>query len=139
VRQLYPAYQILKTSSIDVQLFADRDKLIQVMTNFLTNAIKYSDGNPRVEVGTATEEGSVIVSVRDYGRGIPSKDLPYIFNRFFRAEKTKSLEGLGLGLFLTRQIIEAHHGRTWVESKEGEGSCFYFSLPLTHPDPAAAS
>jgi signal transduction histidine kinase len=89
-----------------------------------------------VEVSTATEDGSVIVVVKDYGRGIPAKDLPYIFNRFFRVEKTKSLEGLGLGLFLSRQIIEAHQGRTWVESVEGQGSAFYFSVPLTHPDAA---
>ena len=136
VRQVYPAYQVVRTGATDIQLFADRDKLIQVMTNYLTNAIKYSDGNPRVEVGTATENGSVIVAVKDYGRGIPSKDLPYIFNRFFRAEKTKNLEGLGLGLFLSRQIVEAHQGRTWVESEEGMGSCFYFSVPLTHPEPA---
>jgi PAS domain S-box-containing protein len=139
VRQVYPAYQVVKTGGTDIRLFADRDKLIQVMTNFLTNAIKYSDGNPRVEVGTATEDGSVIVTVKDYGRGIPAKDLPYIFNRFFRAEKTKNLEGLGLGLFLSRQIVEAHHGRTWVDSVEGKGASFYFSLPLTHPEPAAES
>ena len=133
-RQLHPQYTILKNGDTGITLFADRDKLIQVMTNYLTNAIKYSDGKLQVEVTTELDGDSVVVSVKDYGRGIPAKDLPYIFTRFFRAEKTKNLEGLGLGLFLSRQIIDAHHGSTWVESQEGKGSCFFFSLPLTHAD-----
>jgi two-component system phosphate regulon sensor histidine kinase PhoR len=134
IQQIYPGYAILKKNTPTVTLFADRDKLIQVLTNYLTNAIKYGDGNPTIEIDIQLEETLVTVSVKDYGRGIPIKDLPYIFNRFYRAEKTKSFEGLGLGLFLSRQIIEAHKGRTWVESQEGDGSTFYFSLPLTHPD-----
>jgi signal transduction histidine kinase len=108
--------------------------LIQVVTNYLTNAVKYSDGNTTIDLEIKLEDEAVVVSVKDHGKGIPAKDLPYIFNRFYRAEKTKGLEGLGLGLFLSRQIVEAHNGRTWVESREGEGSTFYFSLPLTHPD-----
>jgi PAS domain S-box-containing protein len=132
-RQVYPNYNIIKKEGAPITLFADRDKLIQVVTNYLTNAIKYSDGNIDIEVGTKLQDDSVILSVKDYGRGIPPKDMPYIFNRFFRAEKTKNLEGLGLGLFLSRQIIQAHKGRTWVESEEGKGSCFYFSLPLPTP------
>jgi PAS domain S-box-containing protein len=137
IRQVYPLFTVVKHEGTGIQLFADRDKLIQVMTNYLTNAIKYSDGNTRIEVNTKVENGFVTVSVRDHGRGIPAKDLPYIFNRFFRAEKTKSLEGLGLGLFLSRQIVAAHQGRTWVESEEGKGSTFYFCVPLTHPEPAS--
>ncbi len=134
VRQVYSHYTIVKKGSTGITLFADRDKLIQVLTNYLTNAIKYSDGNVRIGVETRLEDNWVIVSVRDYGKGIPAKDLPYIFNRFFRAEKTKNLEGLGLGLFLSRQIIEAHNGRTWVESEEGVGYTLYFSIHLTHPE-----
>jgi PAS domain S-box-containing protein len=129
-RQIYPHYNIIKKGSTGATLFADRDKLLQVVTNYLTNAIKYSDGNINVEVESNLADGSVILCVKDFGKGIPARDLPYIFNRFFRAEKTKNLEGLGLGLFLSRQIIEAHNGRTWVDSTEGNGSCFYFSLPL---------
>jgi len=139
VRHVYPDFTIIKKDRQPVTLFADRDKLIQVVTNYLTNAIKYSDGNIYIEVGIRVDEGSVTVAVSDYGRGIPAKDLPYIFNRFFRAEKTRSLEGLGLGLFLSRQIVEAHGGRTWVESAEGKGSTFYFSVPLTHPEPGSVA
>lgn len=134
IRQLHPAFSILKKSTSNISLFADRDKLIQVVTNYLTNAVKYAGGNTTIELEITLDDTSVIVSVKDYGKGIPPKDLPYIFNRFYRAEKTKGLEGLGLGLFLCRQIIEAHNGRTWLESQEGKGSTFYFSLPLTHPD-----
>jgi PAS domain S-box-containing protein len=136
VRHVYPHFTITKKDGQPLTLFADRDKLIQVVTNYLTNAIKYSDNNINIEIEILVDAGLVTVAVTDYGRGIPAKDLPYIFNRFFRAEKTKSLEGLGLGLFLSRQIVEAHGGRTWVESEEGKGSTFYFSVPLTHPEGA---
>jgi PAS domain S-box-containing protein len=130
IRQVYGQRSISKIGDLQVSLFADREKLIQVITNYLTNAIKYSDENNDIEVGALLEGDSVIVSVRDYGRGIPAKELPYIFNRFYRAQKTKNLEGLGLGLFLSKQIVAAHGGRTWVESEVGKGSTFYFSLLL---------
>jgi len=134
VRQVHSQYTITKKGNSQVSLFADREKLIQVITNYLTNAVKYSNGNYDIEVGAFLEGDSVIVSVKDYGKGIPAKDLPYIFNRFYRAQKTKSLEGLGLGLFLSSQIVTAHGGRAWAESEEGKGSTFYFSLLLPVSD-----
>lgn len=76
------------------------------------------------------DETTVTVSVKDEGLGIPENQLPYIFNRFFRTEKTRNLEGIGLGLYLCRQIIHAHNGKVWVESEEGKGSVFYFSIPV---------
>ena len=130
IRQVNTQYSIRKTGDAQVSLFADREKLIQVITNYLSNAVKYSDGNYDIEVRCLVEGDSVIVSVSDHGRGIPEKELPYIFNRFYRAQKTKNLDGLGLGLFLSKQIVTAHGGRAWVESKEGQGSTFYFSLLL---------
>jgi len=130
MQQAHPAYSIARKGVNGVQLSADKDKVMQVLINYLSNAIKYSNGSTEIEVVTSVEEDQVIVAVADRGRGIPKNELPYIFNRFYRAEKTRSLEGLGVGLFLSRQIVEAHHGRTWVESVEGEGSTFYFSLPL---------
>ncbi len=130
VRQVHNQYTIRKIGDFQVSLFADREKLVQVITNYLTNAVKYSDGKYDIEVGSLLEGDSVIVSIADHGRGIPSKDLPYIFNRFYRAQKTKNLEGLGLGLFLSKQIVTAHGGRAWVESEEGKGSTFYFSILL---------
>jgi len=130
VRQVHSQRKISKKGNAQVSLFADREKLIQVVVNYLTNAAKYSDENYNIEVCSLLEGDSVIVSVRDYGKGIPAKDIPYIFNRFYRAQKTKNLEGLGLGLFLSKQIVNAHGGRAWVESEEGKGSTFYFSVLL---------
>ena len=128
--QLHPTYSIVRIGGTDIRLSADKDKVMQVLTNYLSNAIKYSAGSTYIEVLVSVREGAVVVAVVDKGKGIPAGELPYIFNRFYRAEKTRSLEGLGVGLFLSRQIVEAHNGRTWVESVEGEGSTFYFSLPL---------
>lgn len=130
----HPGYMIVRKGNPnvpgDIRLSGDRDKLLQVLTNYLSNAIKYSDGSLLIEVIVGQRDGSVVVGVIDKGKGIPAKELPYIFNRFYRAERTRSLEGLGMGLFLCRQIVEAHRGRTWVESVEGQGSAFYFSLPM---------
>lgn len=130
MQQGHPAYAIVRQGVGGIQLSADKDKIMQVLINYLSNAIKYSAGSTHIEVVTSVGDGKVIVAVVDKGRGIPKSELPYIFNRFYRAEKTRSLEGLGVGLFLSRQIVEAHRGSTWVESVEGEGSTFYFSLPV---------
>jgi PAS domain S-box-containing protein len=130
IRLLFPTCTITKNGRVDISLTADRDKLIRVLTNYLTNAVKYSGDPAEIEVTIKTEEHSVILSVTDHGQGIAGKDLPFIFSRYYRAEKTKSLEGLGIGLFLSAQIIEAHQGRVWVNSTEGKGSTFYFSLPI---------
>jgi len=127
--QAHPSYHIELRGKAELTLSADRDKLMQVLTNYLTNAVKYSGGNTHIEVSVVVRDGSLVVAVTDRGKGIPAKELPFVFNRFYRAEKTRNLEGLGIGLFLSRQIVEAHQGRTWVESTEGEGSTFYFSLP----------
>jgi len=130
IRLLFPTCTITRKGTANISLTADRDKLIRVLTNYLTNAVKYSGDPAEIEVAIRAEEHSVILSVTDHGQGIAEKDLPFIFSRYYRAEKTKSLEGLGIGLFLSAQVIEAHQGRVWVNSIEGKGSTFYFSLPL---------
>ena len=129
-KRAHPDFSFEQRGGVDVMVLADKDKLMQVMNNFLSNAVKYSGDDKHITVESAAGGGFVTVAVTDRGRGIPVKELPFVFNRFYRAEKTKDLEGLGIGLFLCRQIIEAHHGRTWVESVEGKGSTFYFSLPV---------
>ncbi|HEY4285910.1 MAG TPA: ATP-binding protein [Puia sp.] len=130
IRLLFPTSVITKKGMAPISLTADRDKIIGVLTNYLTNAVKYSGDPAEIEVAIRAEEHSVILSVTDHGQGIAEKDLPFIFSRYYRAEKTKTMEGLGIGLFLSAQIIEAHQGRVWVTSTEGKGSTFYFSLPL---------
>jgi two-component system, OmpR family, phosphate regulon sensor histidine kinase PhoR len=129
VRVLHPSYNIIVTGKGSIEATGDRYRLIQVVTNYLSNGIKYSNGNTDVQLHISYNDDSITVSVKDNGLGISSKQLPFIFDRFFRAEKTKNLEGIGLGLFLCRQIILAHRGKVWAESEEGKGSTFYFSIP----------
>lgn len=130
IKVLQPAYNIVVKGDGNIVIRGDKYRLIQVVTNYLSNGIKYSNGKTDVVLEMKTEKGMMIVSVKDDGLGISDKQLPYIFDRFFRAEKTKNLEGIGLGLYLCRQIIHAHHGQVWAESEEGKGSVFYFSIPL---------
>lgn len=130
VKLLHPAYSIIKTGAADIRVNADRYRLMQVMTNYLSNAIKYSFRSHKVWVHLQTQQGQVITEVRDEGVGISEDQLPFVFNRYFRAPKTINVEGLGLGLYLSSEIIKAHGGRVWLESKEGVGSTFYFSIPV---------
>lgn len=130
VKLIHPAYGIIKTGEANVMVNADRYRLVQVMNNYLSNAIKYSFGSHKVWVHLKTEPGRVITEVRDEGTGIAEDQLPFVFNRYFRAPKTMNVEGLGLGLYLSSEIIKAHGGRVWLESKEGVGSTFYFSIPV---------
>jgi two-component system phosphate regulon sensor histidine kinase PhoR len=108
----------------------DKHKLIQVLTNYLDNAIKYSSHGSTILIDIEQQDKKLIVSVEDTGKGIPKEELPYVFERFFRAKKTKDLQGIGLGLHLSKQIIHAHKGAVWVQSEEGNGSTFYFSIPV---------
>ena len=129
VEVLQPAYNIVVKGDGNIEVGGDRYRLIQVVTNYLSNGIKYSNGRTDVILTMHHDDKTITVSVKDEGLGISPKQLPYIFERFFRAEKTKNLEGIGLGLYLCRQIIHEHNGRVWVESEEGKGSTFYFSIP----------
>ncbi len=129
IEGLHSSYNIVVTGVGNIDAKGDRYRLIQVVTNYLSNGIKYSDGSKEVFLNMSYDDDNIIVSVKDKGLGISSQQLPYIFDRFFRAEKTKNLEGIGLGLFLCRQIIGAHRGKVWAESEEGRGSTFYFSIP----------
>ncbi|CAN5600883.1 hypothetical protein BH10BAC2_BH10BAC2_32550 [soil metagenome] len=130
IEVLHPAYRIIINGAGNIAVKGDRYRLIQVVTNYLSNAIKYSDGEKYVAIDIVQYESFIRLSVKDKGLGISATQLPYIFNRFFRAEKTKNMEGIGLGLFLCRQIIQAHHGSVWAESEEGKGSVFYFTVPI---------
>jgi PAS domain S-box-containing protein len=111
----------------------DVSRLEQVVSNLLSNAIKYSPDGGTIEIDGRTSPKDAIVTVSDQGVGIPLDEQPRIFERFFRGarEHRKSTPGAGLGLYLSRAIIEAHGGRIWVESKPGEGAAFSFALPRT--------
>lgn len=117
-----------KLEAPKINVVADPDKLRQVLINLLINAIKYSPPKTQIKVLTRKDKSSVTVSVQDFGQGIPRGKLSVIFSKFYRVGSTK-IEGLGLGLFISKKIIEAHKGKIWVNSKVGKGSCFEFSLP----------
>jgi signal transduction histidine kinase len=107
---------------------ADPDRLDRILTNLIGNALKYSQD--RVVVQAARDGTAVQVSVADHGKGIGHDDLPRIFDRYYRGNRHEG-EGLGLGLFIVRKLVEAHGGRIWAESLPGEGSTFTFTLPIS--------
>ncbi|TKC97958.1 sensor histidine kinase [Polyangium fumosum] len=117
-----------------VCVFADEDRTGQVIANLLANAFKYSAAEEPVELSLERSGTEAIVTVRDRGPGIPKESFPRVFDRFYRVPgvsvRTGSYVGLGLGLYLSKAIIEQHHGRIWVESEVGRGSAFSFSMPL---------
>jgi len=134
---LQPSFNIVVNGNGEFTVVADRYRLIQVIVNYLSNAIKYSDGNKEVTLSISHDDQSVTVAVKDQGLGISKENLPYVFERFFRIKKTRKIEGIGLGLYLCKQIIRAHKGTVWAESEEKKGSTFYFSIPL-NPEAAGS-
>lgn len=107
----------------------DRNRLGQVIANFLSNAIKYSPKAEKVVIFSEKTDKEIILSVRDFGIGISVSDQPKVFSRFFRVSEN-TFPGLGLGLYICKEIIERHAGSVYFKSKEGKGSTFSFSLPL---------
>lgn len=112
------------------KIMTDPEKTAWVLTNFLTNAVKYSPEDGEIELTTSIRENNVVFSVADHGRGIEEKYLSRIFDRYFKVPGTPEKVGTGLGLSISREFIEAQGGTIWVDSKLGEGSTFGFSLPL---------
>jgi PAS domain S-box-containing protein len=115
-----------------IQVNADKDRIAQVLENYITNAIKYSPKANKIIVRMEKTKSDVTISVEDFGVGIPEEKTKKIFERFYQVEQhdRKAYAGLGLGLFISKEIINRHKGEVWVTSKVGKGSCFYFSLPL---------
>lgn len=107
---------------------ADRGEIRRVITNLCGNAINYTNMGGKVDIKVKEQEGNVIFSVIDNGNGIPAEDIPHLFKRFSQGTNKKRSTGTGLGLYLSRQIIEAHDGKIWLESKVNKGSEFSFLL-----------
>lgn len=109
---------------------ADADRLERILTNLLSNALKYSDPGTPVWVQVQLLAGEACIAVKDQGQGIAPQDVPHLFEKFFRAGSSRKAEGIGLGLYITKLMVESHSGRIWVESVVGKGSTFSFTLPV---------
>ena len=111
-------------------VLADYTRLEQVIVNLLHNAIKFTASGGQVTVRAVQQSGMICFCVTDTGIGIAPDDLPRIFERFYKVDRSRATSGTGLGLAIARHLIEAHGGRIWAESEPGKGSTFNFTLPI---------
>lgn len=114
-------------------IMADDTRLEQVLVNLLHNAIKFTPKGGQIDLSAIEKDNLMLFSVKDTGAGISDTDLPHIFERFYKADRSRSSQGTGLGLAIARHLVEAHNGKIWVESELGKGSCFSFTIPLVNP------
>lgn len=125
--------QITISSDLDKKLpevEADKERIRQTIVNLVHNAIKFNHPGGKISISTRTDGESAILSISDTGIGISKDDLPHVFERFYKADKSRSRDGSGLGLAIAKHTIQAHDGEIWAESRSGEGSTFTFSLPI---------
>jgi len=118
----------------DAVIQADRDRVIQVLGNLIGNALKFTPSGGRVTLTARSRDNAVELAVADNGSGIEARDLPHVFEQYWRSDE----RGTGLGLFIARRVVEAHGGRIWAESSRGVGSTFFFTLPRASREAAVA-
>ncbi|MEO6330284.1 MAG: PAS domain-containing sensor histidine kinase, partial [Ginsengibacter sp.] len=127
-----PTHKINIETNEEIIYHGDRLRLEQVFSNFLNNAVKYSPDSDTVIVRSSIQFNNIVVCVQDFGIGIERENMDKIFDRFYRVDNsTMKFQGLGLGLYISSEIIKAHKGSFWIESDPGKGSAFYFLLPLS--------
>jgi len=129
----------LQTRLESLVVSLDAFRIEQVLLNLLHNAVKYSParGSITVTLEGNQEQNQVVMQVQDHGIGIPAEQQPLLFQRFARAYNVEGITGVGLGLYLCRELVERHGGRIWFESIEGQGSTFFVALPLASDEDAA--
>jgi signal transduction histidine kinase len=132
-RQLSSQHEITYSlPSTEVMLQVDVGKVTQVFMNIISNAIKYSPPGSRIEIVAEKLAADVRISIKDHGIGLAKENLDNIFLQFYRIASLENRpEGLGLGLYLCKQYVEAHHGTIWAESRVGEGTTIHISLPVS--------
>lgn len=133
VQRTTETHQITLQGATDKIVRGDRERIGQVISNLLINAIKYSPDAQTVIVELSANGTSLVLSVRDYGIGIPLEMQEHLFERFYRVSGVmqNKISGLGLGLYISSEIVRKHNGHIWVESEVGKGSSFSFSLPTS--------
>jgi signal transduction histidine kinase len=124
------AIQLLASVPPELSLHADRNRMLQSFANLLDNAIKYTPPGGQVTITAAREDHHLVLTITDTGIGIPAEDLPHIWDRLYRGDKSRSQRGLGLGLSFVKAIVQAHHGSVDVSSTPGNGSTFTMALPF---------
>jgi len=136
VQETTQTHRLLLEGQTQAEVLGDRDRIGQVLINFLNNAIKYSPQADIVRVRVAKEQNKVLVSVQDFGIGIAQEHQQKIFERFYQVSDSeeKTYPGLGIGLYISFDIIKRHGGQVWVESQKGKGSTFHFALPLVEEE-----
>lgn len=131
IQQISPNHRLHFSPGTPLLVYADTERIRQVIVNMLNNALKYSPNADRVDIFTYEKDNFACLCVKDYGIGIPPSQQGKIFNRFYQADdRANAAPGLGLGLYISYEIINRQQGEMWVESGAGEGSSFYFKLPL---------
>jgi signal transduction histidine kinase len=130
-----------RTVELDVEpglgpVLADRDMLVQILTNLVSNAVKYSPPDAPISLRGASRGDHAEISVTDRGMGMSATERDHLFERFFRADRdeVRRAGGTGLGLYITKHLVELQRGQIWVETELGQGSTFSFSLPLAPTD-----
>jgi PAS domain S-box-containing protein len=123
-------FNITTEGDPDIEVEADSERIQQVVVNFVNNAMKYAHGTKEIKIRVEKKDAQVVVSVTDHGPGIEKEKLPFLFDRFYRADiSAGQYSGLGLGLYISAEIIRRHHGTIGVESEPGKGATFWFSIP----------
>lgn len=131
IRQSNPEFNIIRTGKAEQEIYADEMRIEQVIINFLTNAIKYSPGTHEIQINVNINDDKVYLGVRDFGIGIGPEQQKHVFDKFYRVEETSiHFQGLGIGLYISAEIVRRHGGQIGVRSIAGEGSEFYFIIPV---------
>jgi PAS domain S-box-containing protein len=132
MQSISPQHQIMFVPGKEEKIFGDKDKISQVLTNLLSNAVKYSPHGKSILVSLERQDDGVRVCVQDFGIGIPAQDIKNIFQQFYQVTSHATYPGLGVGLYISSEIIKKHKGKIWADSTLDAGSTFYIWLPFDH-------
>lgn len=131
MQQMY-THKLIVKGTTKAEIYGDEERLNQVLSNLINNAVKYSPASDKIIISLSKKRKEIKVSIHDFGIGMNNAYLEKIFDRFYRIteQHDRTFPGLGIGLYISKEIIDRHEGKLWVESKEGKGSVFHFTIPI---------